>query len=66
MSYREQELEKAILDNLQEFLMEMGKGFAFVGRQKLIRTDTEDYYIDLVFFNYLLNCFGIGLKLIEK
>ena len=57
MSYREQELEKAILDNLQEFLMEMGKGFAFVGRQKLIRTDTEDYYIDLVFFNYLLNCF---------
>ena len=57
MSYREQELEKAILDNLQEFLMEMGKGFAFVGRQKLVRTDTEDYYIDLVFFNYLLNCF---------
>ena len=57
MSYREQELEKAILDNLQEFLMEMGKGFAFVGRQELIRTDTEDYYIDLVFFNYLLNCF---------
>lgn len=55
--YKEQELEQAILDNLQEFLMEMGKGFAFVGRQELVRTDTEDYYIDLVFFNYLLNCF---------
>lgn len=56
-AYKEQELENAILTNLQEFLMEMGKGFAFVGRQKLMRTDTEDYYIDLVFFNYILNCF---------
>lgn len=55
--YKEQDLEQAILDNLQEFLMEMGKGFAFVARQELVRTDTEDYYIDLVFFNYLLNCF---------
>lgn len=55
--YKEQELEQAILDNLQGFLLEMGKGFAFVGRQELVRTDTEDYYIDLVFFNYLLNCF---------
>ena len=55
--YKEQELEQAILDNLQGFLLEMGKGFAFVGKQELVRTDTEDYYIDLVFFNYLLNCF---------
>ena len=55
--YKEQELEQAILDNLQGFLLEMGKGFAFVARQELVRTDTEDYYIDLVFFNYLLNCF---------
>lgn len=55
--YKEQQLEQAILDNLQKFLMEMGKGFAFVGRQQLIRTDTEDYYIDLIFYNYLLKCF---------
>ncbi len=56
-SYREQELEQAILDNLQHFLLEMGKGFAFTGRQQLIRTDVGDYYIDLVFYNYLLKCF---------
>lgn len=55
--YKEKQLEQAILDNLQKFLMEMGKGFAFVGRQQLIRTDTEDYYIDLTFYNYLLKCF---------
>ena len=50
--YQEKDLEQAILDNLSEFLMEMGKGFAFVARQQLIRTEAEDYYIDLVFYNY--------------
>jgi predicted nuclease of restriction endonuclease-like (RecB) superfamily len=55
--YKEKDLEKAILDNLSEFLMELGKGFAFVGRQQLIRTEAEDYYIDLVFYNYLLKAF---------
>ena len=53
----ETDLETAILDNLQKFLMEMGKGFAFVARQKHIRTAWDDYFIDLVFYNYILKCF---------
>ncbi|MBR5854416.1 MAG: DUF1016 family protein [Paludibacteraceae bacterium] len=56
-SYKEKDLEQAILNNLSDFLMEMGKGFAFVARQQLIRTEEEDYYIDLVFYNYLLKAF---------
>ena len=56
-SYKEKDLEKAILDNMSDFLMELGKGFAFVARQQLIRTESEDYYIDLVFYNYLLKAF---------
>jgi predicted nuclease of restriction endonuclease-like (RecB) superfamily len=55
--YSENDLEKAILNNLQNFLMELGKGFAFVERQQLIRTETENYYIDLTFYNYILKCF---------
>lgn len=57
LSYKEKELECAILSNLQKFIMELGKGFAFVARQQLIRTEAEDYYIDLVFYNYILKCF---------
>ncbi len=57
LSYQEKELEQAILNNIQSFLLEMGKGFAFVGRQQLIRTDMGDFYIDLVFYNYILQCF---------
>lgn len=53
----EQRLETAILNNLQKFLMELGKGYAFVARQQHIRTEQEDYYIDLVFYNYYLKCF---------
>ena len=56
-SYLEKDLEKAILSNLSDFLMELGKGFAFVARQQLIRTESEDYYIDLVFYNYILKAF---------
>ena len=55
--YTEQQLEKALLDNLQQFLLELGKGYAFVERQKLIRTETRNYSIDLVFYNYILKCF---------
>ncbi|MCL2283536.1 MAG: PDDEXK nuclease domain-containing protein [Fibromonadales bacterium] len=55
--YSENDLEIAILNNLQSFLMELGKGFSFVERQQLIRTETEDYYIDLTFYNYILKCF---------
>jgi predicted nuclease of restriction endonuclease-like (RecB) superfamily len=55
--YSEKDLETAILDNLQKFLIELGKGFAFVARQQLIRTEAEDYFIDLTFYNYILKCF---------
>ncbi len=57
MGYTEDELEKAIIDNIQKFLLESGKGYAFVERQKLIRTEHKDYFIDLVFYNYILKCF---------
>lgn len=59
LGYTEQELEKALIDNLQKFLLELGKGYAFVERQQLIRTETSDFYIDLVFYNYILKCFVI-------
>ena len=55
--FRESEWEKAIINHLQKFLMELGKGYAFIGRQVRIHTEKEDYFIDLVFFNYILNCF---------
>ncbi|MBI3948993.1 MAG: DUF1016 domain-containing protein [Acidobacteria bacterium] len=55
--YLERDLEAAILDHLQEFLLELGKGFAFVGRQVRITLDDDHFYIDLVFYNYLLRCF---------
>ncbi|SFU86693.1 PDDEXK nuclease domain-containing protein [Butyrivibrio sp. M55] len=56
-SYLESDLEKCIIDNLSQFLMELGKGYAFVARQQHIHTEKEDYYIDLVFYNYILKCF---------
>ena len=59
LGYTEKELENALIDNLQRFLLELGKGYAFVERQQLIRTETSDFYIDLVFYNYLLKCFVI-------
>ena len=55
--FTETELETAIINNLQKFLMELGKGFAFVARQQHIHTGKDDYYIDLVFYNYILKCF---------
>lgn len=58
-SYTEQELEKSLIDNLQKFILELGKGFAFVERQQLIRTETSDFYVDLVFYNFILKCFVI-------
>jgi predicted nuclease of restriction endonuclease-like (RecB) superfamily len=53
----ESELEQALLDNLQAFLLELGKGFAFVARQLRVSTESKDFYIDMVFYNYLLKCF---------
>ena len=55
--FTETELEGSIISHLQSFIMELGKGFAFVARQKHIRTDMGDFYIDLVFYNYILKCF---------
>ena len=55
--YTEGDLEKSILSNLQKFLMELGKGYAFVARQQHIHTEKQDYFIDLVFYNYILKCF---------
>lgn len=56
-SYYESDLEQCIIDNIQKFLIELGKGDAFVSRQQHIHTEKEDYYIDLVFYNYILKCF---------
>jgi predicted nuclease of restriction endonuclease-like (RecB) superfamily len=53
----ESRLEQAIMDNLQNFLLELGKGFSFVARQKRLRFGDDDFYIDLVFYNYVLKCF---------
>lgn len=55
--FTETELEESIITHIQKFIMEMGKGFAFVARQKHIRTDMGDFYIYLVFYNYILKCF---------
>jgi predicted nuclease of restriction endonuclease-like (RecB) superfamily len=56
---QESELEQALINQLQGFLLELGKGFAFIARQQRISTDSKDFYIDLVFYNYLLKCFVI-------
>ena len=55
--YTESDLETCILNNLEKFLLEMGKGYAFMGRQQLIRTEGRDYYIDLVFYNVYMKCY---------
>lgn len=63
-SFAESELENAILSHIRDFLMELGRGFAFVARQQHIVTDTEDYFIDLVFYNIELKCYVlIDLKM---
>jgi predicted nuclease of restriction endonuclease-like (RecB) superfamily len=62
--FLEKDLEEALIGKLQAFLLELGKGFAFVARQRRITADGEHFYIDLVFYNYLLKCFVlIDLKL---
>lgn len=55
--FTESELERSIIANLQKFLMEVGKGYAFVARQQHVHTEKQDYFIDLVFYNYILKCF---------
>jgi predicted nuclease of restriction endonuclease-like (RecB) superfamily len=62
--YRESDIEQLIIDNLQKFLLELGKGFSFVARQQRINTELSHYFIDLVFYNYILKCFVlIDLKI---
>ncbi len=62
--YSENELEEKIIDNLEHFLLELGKGFSFLGRQKRFSFENDHFYIDLVFYNRLLKCFVlIDLKL---
>jgi predicted nuclease of restriction endonuclease-like (RecB) superfamily len=55
--FREADLEQAIIGKLQAFMLELGKGFAFVARQQRISTETKDFFIDLVFYNFILKCF---------
>jgi predicted nuclease of restriction endonuclease-like (RecB) superfamily len=55
--HHERDIESALIDNLQSFLLELGRGFSFVGRQFRISSETSHFYIDLVFYNYLLKCF---------
>ncbi len=62
----EMDIEQGLINNLQTFLLELGKGFCFVARQKRIRFEDQDFYIDLVFYNYILKCYVlIDLKLGE-
>ena len=64
--FSESDLEKNIITNLQKFMIELGKGFAFVARQQHIQTEKQDYFIDLVFYNYILKCFVlIDLKTVK-
>ncbi|MCI8448281.1 MAG: DUF1016 domain-containing protein [Eubacterium sp.] len=61
---RESDLEQALIDKLQEFLLELGRGFCFVARQKLMRYEDEDFYLDLVFYHSILKCYVlIDLKI---
>lgn len=57
--YSESQLEQALIDNLEKFILELGRGFAFVGRQQHITTDLDDFYIDLVFYNFRMKRFVI-------
>lgn len=59
LTHKEKDIEKGIIAHLQTFLLELGKGFAFVAQQKLVRTETSDFFIDLVFYNYHLKSFII-------
>ena len=63
-NYKEKDLEKSIIDNLSKFLLELGKGYSYVGSQKKLKIDNKTYYVDLVFYNSLLKCYVlIDLKI---
>jgi len=56
-NFYEKDLEKALIDKLQHFMLELGKGFSFVSRQRRFKADNDNYFVDLVFYNYILKCF---------
>jgi predicted nuclease of restriction endonuclease-like (RecB) superfamily len=58
-AFYESDLESALIEKIQDFLLELGRGFAFVARQKRVQTELSDFYIDLIFYNYILKCFVI-------
>lgn len=58
--YKEKELEQGLIDHIQKFLLELGQGFSFVGRQVKLSFEDKDYYIDLLFYHYKLRCFIVG------
>jgi predicted nuclease of restriction endonuclease-like (RecB) superfamily len=65
-NYYEKDLESALIDSIQKFLLELGRGFSFVARQYRFKTDNSNYFVDLVFYNYILKCFVlIDLKVGE-
>ena len=57
MNRYEKDVEQGLIERLQQFMMELGKGFAFVARQKRLHAEGDDFFVDLVFYNYLLKCF---------
>ena len=64
LNYKEKDLEQSIIDNMSKFLLELGKGYAYVARQKKLKIDNKTYYVDLVFYNSILRCYVlIDLKL---
>ena len=64
LNYKEKDLEQSIIDNMSKFLLELGKGYAYVARQKALKIDNKTYYVDLVFYNSILRCYVlIDLKL---
>ena len=66
LEQEQQVTSQGLMDNLQQFLLELGKGFAFVARQQRISTEDQDFFIDLVFYNFKLECFLlIDLKFIR-
>ena len=63
-NFYEKDLEKALIDKLQHFMLELGKGFSFISRQRRFKADNDNYFVDLVFYNYILKCFVlIDLKI---
>ena len=66
LNYKEKDLEQSIIDNMSKFLLELGKGYAYVARQKALKIDNKTYYVDLVFYNSILRCVNSTIKVTKK